>query len=113
MTTLTSETIPNPVSREHAPPGSAWTTRQSNDSSPWHEPAMTPASRLLHGALRLARNLLLDLRFGGFLGGSLKTSHSAVGAYDVSNSDYRALSCLFADRVLPGDQLVDLGCGKG
>ncbi len=74
---------------------------------------MTPASGLLHGALRLVRNLLLDLRFGGFLGGSLKTSHAALGAYDVSNSDYLALSYLFADRVLPGDQLVDLGCGKG
>jgi SAM-dependent methyltransferase len=74
---------------------------------------MTPASGLLHGALRLVRNLLLDLRFGAFLGGSIKTSHATLGAYDVSNSDYRALSYLFADRVLPGDELVDLGCGKG
>jgi SAM-dependent methyltransferase len=74
---------------------------------------MINASVLLSRGLRLLRNALLDLRFGEFLGGTIKTSHADVGAHDVSNSDYRALGYLFADRILPNDVLVDVGCGKG
>jgi len=70
-------------------------------------------SSLLYGAVRLCRNLLLDLRFGAFLGGTIRTTHAGLGAHDVSNSDYRALSYLFANRILQTDVLVDIGCGKG
>lgn len=74
---------------------------------------MTTTLDFVGAVLRFVRNLLLDLRFGGFLGGSVKTAHAQLGAYDVSNSDYKALSYLFENRILPADVLVDVGCGKG
>lgn len=64
-----------------------------------------------------ARNLLRDLKHGGFLGGMKKTPHADKGAYDTANSGYGALQEIFADdavdAIARGRALVDIGCGKG
>lgn len=49
---------------------------------------------------RSARNALIDIRYGGLL-------------LDRRNSDYQALSYIFADRIKRDDVFVDIGCGKG
>jgi hypothetical protein len=62
---------------------------------------------------RLAKNILFDMRYGGFLGGIKKTKMSAAGACDTANSDYAVLPYIFKDSVAVGDSFVDVGCGKG
>jgi SAM-dependent methyltransferase len=65
-------------------------------------------------ALKLLRNAQLDLRFGGFLGGSIETRQAELGAHDIQNSDYSDLPILFAAAGLEADDVVvDVGCGKG
>ena len=46
-------------------------------------------------ALRLARNVVTDLRYGGFLGGSTRSRYADQGAYDTVNSDYAILRRVF------------------
>ena len=68
---------------------------------------------LARGA-RLARNIYMDLRFGGrFLGGEIKTPYVSLGAKDTASAHYSALDVIFKDRIGPTDVLVDVGCGKG
>lgn len=62
---------------------------------------------------RFGRNLLMDLRYGTFLGGVKKTPYAEMGAHDTANSDYRAMFIMFEDIVESHDVLVDVGCGKG
>lgn len=50
--------------------------------------------------IRSTRNAAIDLRYGGLL-------------LDRANSDYDALSYIFADRIKEDDVFVDIGCGKG
>lgn len=64
-----------------------------------------------HRISRLWNNLALDLRFGGFLGGSQRSRDA--GATWVVNTDYAVMPQIFGDRVRPEDVLVDVGCGKG
>jgi SAM-dependent methyltransferase len=65
-------------------------------------------------ALKLLRNAQMDLRFGGFLGGSIATRHADLGARDIQNSEYSDLPILFAAAGLGTDDVVvDVGCGKG
>lgn len=86
---------------------------------PVHEHPSTPtfdelAMQALLKAKRLATNILMDLRYGGFLGGKPKASpFSHLGAHDSGNSDYGLTQQIFAGRILPDDILVDVGCGKG
>lgn len=56
---------------------------------------------------RVARNALIDLRFGWPLAGVF------VFRRDSSNSDYGALEEIFRDRIRHDDVLVDVGCGAG
>ncbi len=71
-------------------------------------------SKLLHRGARLARNVLLDLRFGAFLGGAAKRSPFAhLGANQSNNSDYGTLDQIFKDQINASDVLVDVGCGRG
>ncbi len=81
--------------------------------------------------IRIIRNFLLDMRYGGFLGLNL-------GIYDISRrpdardtspgeftyNPYHWLACLnnadvefleyaFKDRIKASDVLVDVGCGRG
>ena len=58
-----------------------------------------------------ARNLAMDLRFGGSLAGTLPAR--TEGTADVVNSQYSVLPYVFADRIGAHDVLVDVGCGKG
>jgi len=70
--------------------------------------------RLFHRGVRLARNVLLDLRFGSFLGGRAKaTSFAHLGANDSNNSDYGSMDQIFRGRIKADDVLVDVGCGRG
>jgi SAM-dependent methyltransferase len=69
---------------------------------------------LARRAPKTLRNALIDLRYGGFLGGTTRTRYAALGAFDTANSDYTDLPALFsAAHPTDGDVLVDVGCGKG
>lgn len=59
------------------------------------------------------RNLIIDFKYGGFLGGVVKTRFSSRGANDTANSDYEVLPFLFKGNVEQDDIFVDVGCGKG
>ncbi len=65
-------------------------------------------------AARIARNAVLDLRYGRPLGGTVRTRYAHLGAFDTANSCYEDLPALFAAAgVTAGDVVVDVGCGKG
>lgn len=66
-----------------------------------------------HSCIRLIRNLLLDLRYGAFLGGIRKTPYAHLGIQDTANTDYAALPLIFRGSIKESDVLVDIGCGKG
>ena len=59
----------------------------------------------------IARNLAMDLRYGGVLAGTVGSRRR--GAASVSNSPYSVLPHIFSGRIGPTDVLVDVGCGKG
>jgi SAM-dependent methyltransferase len=72
------------------------------------------ARRTIRRVPKIIRNALRDLRYGRPLGGTLRTRHAHLGAYDVANTDYDDLARLFADiEVAADDVIVDVGCGKG
>lgn len=80
---------------------------------------------------RILNNLLIDLRYGSFLGSNLRplrliaewrAGRSAkvetpywradwIGCYN--NSDSHTLKLIFEDRIEEDDVLVDIGCGRG
>jgi SAM-dependent methyltransferase len=63
---------------------------------------------------KMIRNAIRDLRYGGLLGGTVKSRYEHLGAHDVGNADYDDLAILFAAAdVRPDDVIVDVGCGKG
>lgn len=67
---------------------------------------------------RIARNALLDLRYGGLLSLDIGRSYeqqsdTARGLFCYWNSDFAALSQIFKGRISSDDVLVDVGCGKG
>ncbi len=64
-------------------------------------------------SIRVARNALIDIRYGGLLLGKIKTRYAHLGAVNTENSDYAALSRIFENRIKSSDVLVDIGCGKG
>ena len=68
-------------------------------------------SKLLHRGACLARNLLLDLRFGAFLGGAAKRSRFAhLGANESNNSDFDAIKAALKEPVIfDGRNLFDPG----
>jgi hypothetical protein len=77
---------------------------------------MKPANvlRMVRRAPRIARNAVRDLRYGSFLGGTVKTRYEHLGAHDVGNVEYEDLPPLFAPAdVEPSDVIVDVGAGKG
>jgi hypothetical protein len=62
------------------------------------------------------RTLLLDLRYGGYCGGTRPSRFADLGAERTVSTDYQQLDELFRRagiQVDPSDVLVDLGCGKG
>ena len=63
---------------------------------------------------KMIRNALRDLRYGGLLGGTVRSRYEHLGAHDVGNADYDDLAILFAAAdVRPDDVIVDVGAGKG
>ncbi len=55
-----------------------------------------------------------DLRYGGLLGGTIRSRYEHLGAFHVTNTPYDDLPFLFARAdVTPDDVFVDVGCGKG
>ncbi len=69
---------------------------------------------LVRRAPTIVSNAVQDLRYGGLLGGTIRTRHAHLGAHDVGNADYDDLHELFSQvDVRPDDVIVDVGCGKG
>ena len=69
--------------------------------------------RLIRRALP---NLLRDLRYGGYLGGSIPSRFRALGMHATESTDWWDLEQMFShpDTVpRAGDVIVDVGCGKG
>ena len=65
---------------------------------------------------RTLPNLVRDLSFGGYLGGSIPTRFRELDAHNVESTDWWDLETLFAHpeaAPAPGDVIVDVGCGKG
>ena len=59
-------------------------------------------------------DFFLDLRYGGYFGGKIKTRYAHLGARETSSSNYSVLSCIFEKyKINDSDVLVDVGCGKG
>jgi hypothetical protein len=72
------------------------------------------APRMVRRAPRIVRNAVRDLRYGGFLGGTVTTRFEHLGAHDAGNVEYEDLPPLFAPaQIEPGDVIVDVGAGKG
>lgn len=66
--------------------------------------------------MRPLRNLLTDLRFGGWAGGVTSSPFAAEGASRVQSTDYAALDRVHARNgicIRATDVLVDVGCGRG
>jgi len=66
--------------------------------------------------LKKFRNVIFDLIIGKkILAGTIKTTMSHMGCYNISNSDYDVLSYIFRKKcaINESDVLVDVGCGKG
>src|SRR4051812_48767710 len=67
-------------------------------------------STLIRRAPTIARNALIDLRYGGLLAGTDRTRFGHLGAHDVGNAAYGDLDLLFAGvAVGPDDVAVDIG----
>ena len=65
---------------------------------------------------RTLPNLLRDLSFGGYLGGSIPTRFRELDAHNVESTDWWDLETMFAHpEAAPtaADGIVDVGCGKG
>jgi len=63
---------------------------------------------------RYYTDFLLDLRYGGWFGGVIKTRHAHLGAKDTQSSFYYVMSPVFLYYPLrDSDVFVDVGCGKG
>ncbi len=60
------------------------------------------------------RDSLLDLWYGGWFGGIIRTRFARLGANDTQSSFYHVMRAVFAHRPLTaGEVVVDVGCGKG
>lgn len=68
-------------------------------------------ARLPHALIRLVRNVHMDLRYGGLLGGAVEQRYP--GAKTVGSTDYALMQQIFGGRIRDHDVLVDVGCGKG
>jgi SAM-dependent methyltransferase len=63
------------------------------------------------------RNWAMDMRYGGFAGGTVPSSRDDEGMLGFTAVDYEQLGKVFNARngleLRPDDVLVDVGCGKG
>ena len=61
-------------------------------------------------------NLIRDMRYGAYLGGSVRSPFRLDGMHDAESTDWADLGVLFGQpgsRPRPDDVIVDVGCGKG
>ena len=59
-------------------------------------------------------DFFIDLRYGGYFGGKIKSRYAHLGAHDTASGHYSVLSCIFRKyKIKDSDVLVDVGCGKG
>jgi hypothetical protein len=68
--------------------------------------------------LEIVRNIVIDLRYGGYCGGRIPTRFAHLDAHGTSSADYYQLARLFDTSkggvtVHDNDVLVDVGAGKG
>ena len=71
-------------------------------------------ARITRCGLELARDLILDRRYGGWCGGILRTPYPELQASSTQVPHYLQLIRLFREVPIKGsDVLVDVGCGKG
>jgi SAM-dependent methyltransferase len=67
--------------------------------------------------LETARNVIVDLQYGGYCGGRIPARFAALGVHAASSTFYYELAEVFERTrgvsVRPDDVLVDVGCGKG
>jgi SAM-dependent methyltransferase len=63
--------------------------------------------------VRILRNARFDLRYGRFLGGTIRSPYAHLGIADTANTDYAAMPRIFESEIKNADVLVDIGCGKG
>ena len=70
--------------------------------------------QFLKRCLVFAENQLLDLKYcGHFMGITVKTKYSDLGATDSGYTPYRVLNHIFKDKISERDVFVDVGCAKG
>ena len=74
---------------------------------------MGTIAKLWKDVSRVANHVAVDLKYGGFLGGTRASRYGALGCYEIANSSYDALKVMLGGRLKPGDSVVDVGCGKG
>jgi SAM-dependent methyltransferase len=75
---------------------------------------MLRISRPLARFRRKAWNVLLDLRYGAMLRGSVATMYPEKGSTETANTAYDVLAEIFPPgSIREDDVLVDIGCGKG
>ena len=61
-------------------------------------------------------NLLRDMRYGAYLGGSIRSPFRQLGMHDTESTDWADLQHMFtrpSSTPRPADVIVDVGCGKG
>jgi hypothetical protein len=75
---------------------------------------MLSISRRLARFRRSVWNVVLDLRYGAVLRGTVATMYPEKGVTETANTAYDVLSEVFPPgSIREGDVLVDVGCGKG
>lgn len=58
--------------------------------------------------------LILDLKYGKYLGGRVSNGNAGRGWFGSQNSSYKSLSIIFDQIPIKEDDIiVDVGCGKG
>ena len=63
---------------------------------------------------RMARNVLLDMKYGGFAGGRKESPYRNLGAVNTVSTDYDALPYIFRSvTISKRDVIVDVGSGRG
>jgi hypothetical protein len=79
-------------------------------------PFRTLPRRVVRRAFRVARNLIMDLRYGGYTGGVEDSLYSNLGVGRTESSEFSELEFLFEKgwfHIKETDVLVDVGCGRG
>ncbi len=72
--------------------------------------------RAVRRAIRVAKTLIMDLRYGGYTGGTTDSPYHHLGVGRTQSAEFSELEYLFEKdwiHIKETDVLVDLGCGRG